>query len=219
LLDAATCIEGIDGSDTALVQRQVAELLAPFDKKIVEAEDDEAWNNWMGVMFGDNVRVTVHRDGAIQCLRLEDDSAEVRRKKFPLVRVEDYASARACAETRMESGLQAARATFLAGCRPLFEAHPGLESFGWKQYISDDPAFGPIPYSYGLGAGCLPDINGIDGHELDSGPAREEVELQRSVQEFVATFNYFDGMAMLGDGVRVTVHRDGTIDTDDYYED
>src|SRR5438105_2799471 len=73
--------------------------------------------------------------------------------------VEPYKSARAQVEAAEERALEAARVAFAVGYRALFEAHPDLQSFGWKQYVSFSDCG---EFSIDIVYRDVPDINGID---------------------------------------------------------
>src|SRR5262249_17880858 len=130
-------------------------------------------------------------------------------------------------EARVKA-LELARQEFSAGCKALFESHPKLESFGWRQYTP----------SYCDGAPCSlvvwytePDINGIDGDEVDGGMGmhpesgewvrlREpslERKLQGAVADFLSRFAAEDFGEMFGDGVQITVQRNGEVEIEAYY--
>jgi hypothetical protein len=175
------------------------------------------------------VRVLPRRD----CAQAECDSLNAEgdsRYEVSEVEVESYASALVRAEAAIAKVAEATLAAFLAGCRELFEAHPGLQSFGWQQYTDYNFEEGLSSFHV---VSYWPDINGIDGLEVHLGwvsdpqsgkwdGSREpssEGKLQDPVKKFLDSFHEDDMEAMFGDYVRVTVHRDGTIDTEHYYED
>jgi hypothetical protein len=89
---------------------------------------------------------------------------------------------------------ESATKPFLAACRVLFKAHPRWKSFSWRQYT---PFFG----------GDSPCRFRVFCDE----PVEEQ--LQGLVAEFLDGFS--DEMeGMFGDHVRVTVYRDGTVETE-----
>lgn len=142
------------------------------------------------------------------------------------------------ARKKMDEALKAARelckGAFDEGAAALFEANPGLTSFGWRQYT---------PY-FNDGDECRfsahvdePDVNGVGGYEVDSGEDWDrtalkmvrnrqpslEYTLQGPVADFLGRFAADDPKAIFGDHVKVTVTRrpDGTVETDvtDYDHD
>ena len=115
-----------------------------------------------------------------------------------------------------------AKELFETVSKQLFEKHPEMESFGWKQYT---------PY-FNDGDECRfsahtdePDINGIRGYEIHeartystgSYPAKHEelVKAKDIVTEFLGNFYDSDLKDMFGDHVKITVSKDG-IEVDDY---
>lgn len=103
----------------------------------------------------------------------------------------------------------------------LFLNHPPLKSFGWKQYT---------PY-FNDGDPCVfrvcsdPDINGVDGYDLyedEQVPGYTDYESMDSVRDDIdQLINALPDEIMetiFGEG-RVTIHRDGTIETEEYDHD
>ncbi len=125
---------------------------------------------------------------------------------------------------------EAGKKEFTEKSKVLFEKNPGLESFAWTQYT---------PY-FNDGDTCRfsahidkPDINGVDGGDIDSGEEWSNVQrtmitvrepsieymLQEPVANFLCQFNEREFKKMFGDHTKVTVHRDGTVDTDECSHD
>ena len=140
--------------------------------------------------------------------------------------VYELASSRAAAARR--EAVAAGRRAFLAGSLALFDAHPDLHSFSWNQYIAlecSDPG-------YFFASTNDPDINGSDGSDLDDGreydgDRREwvqvrdpspEARLQTVVAQFLRAFDWDDLEGMFGEGYTVTVHREGRVEFEEYYE-
>ncbi len=125
-----------------------------------------------------------------------------------------YAAARARAESAKAAALAAARLAFIAGCRELFGASPGLQSFGWKQYTrysARDEMFEFNVY------GDDPDVNGVEGGEV--GETSPEGALQAEVAELLKSFEEADLGALFGDDVAVTVRRGGAVEVEEYVDD
>ncbi len=166
------------------------------------------------------VKATPNRDEAqAECDRLNEaegggytvDEVEVPAESFPRCRARYRAS-----KGKM---LRVARAAFFASCRDLFDAHPGLQSFGWRQYHQTSFCANPLCHSGStfFVDGHDPDINGFDGRTRAS-ERSPEAELQRPVSQLLEAFE--DELANLfGDDVAVTVLRDGTVEVEDYYEE
>lgn len=93
----------------------------------------------------------------------------------------------------------------------MFDDHPELQSFSWRQHWHDDEEdFG------GFDVHGEADINGIDGWDLEGRRGPEpECKLQPHVAEFLYGFDAEDMEAMFGNSVRVTVYRDGTVAVED----
>lgn len=140
--------------------------------------------------------------------------------------------------TLQKEHLEKSKAMFSKIAAKIFDAHPKLESFGWRQYT---------PY-FNDGDECVfsahtdePDINGINGydcnfeHELITNYGAEKVNGQypkmtnklynpelHKAQQDVMTFLYEveDNVLrqMFGDHKHITVSRDGT-EVEDYDHD
>jgi hypothetical protein len=144
--------------------------------------------------------------------------------------VQSYVAARAAVEAAEDRASEVAHAAFLAGCHALFEAHADLHSFGWRQYT--------------LWSRCAsftseevdcdePDVNGVEGHLVDGRPcgvgedgelvrkgeASPQAKLQHEVAAFLGTFHEDDLLDLFGVDALVTVHRDGRVEAEEYYDD
>jgi len=112
------------------------------------------------------------------------------------------------------------RALFKEVCASLFEANPKLESFGWQQYTpyfnDGDPCVFSVYADY-------PAINGYDYNhdkgELTGVTEEEAEELRKLVGSFLNEVPNDIMESMFGDHVSVTVHRDGSVDTEEYSHD
>lgn len=136
--------------------------------------------------------------------------------------------------------LEKSKVMFTNICTKLFEKHPKLESFGWRQYT---------PY-FNDGEECTfsahvdePDINGIDGYranfqlefvtdyggkqdpatkqypkKLNENYSPEVAAAQKDVVEFLQNIDESVLRDLFDDHVRVTVTRAGT-DVEEYEHD
>jgi hypothetical protein len=146
------------------------------------------------------------------------------------VEVEPYASARDQFLAAKARAREATRAVFLAGCHDLFDAHPKLRSFGWKQYTPfyKITGMGWNPGKLSASRGD-PDINGLQGSwcpwddDLDDweeeGAPSLGAQLGRQVARFLNTFSEDDLLVLFGDCVWITVHRSGRVETEPYDSD
>lgn len=122
--------------------------------------------------------------------------------------VEGYASARAAVEAAVQAAKDAGQKEFHRGTTALFESHPELQSFSWTQYT---------PY-FNDGEECVfgvnvddPDINGIEGYEINKGwgdhpPQHPELlPVKEAVEKFLSQFAESDMKSIFGDHVCVVV--------------
>lgn len=154
-----------------------------------------------------------------------NEDARPIKKFYEVVEVEvadedvvGYEGARKKVEEAKKAAQEASRVAFKAGSAELFEAHPDLESFGWRQYTpyfndGDECVFGV--------RSDFPDLNGMDengGDEEDyEAYYKLEKKFGKSVSEFLSQFSDDDMKFLFGDHVRVTVFRDGKIEVEDYH--
>lgn len=129
------------------------------------------------------------------------------------------------------------RKDFAPILKPLFEKSNGkIKSFGWTQYNpyfndGDECEFGVnIDYPYINGENVY-DIESLDWrieYYLKDGRYSEEktdewdIELFKLIQELKSALSEIDSeflKALFGDHVLVTVHDDGTIETEEYEHD
>jgi hypothetical protein len=179
------------------------------------------------------VRAYRHRDNAqAECDRLNaqgESRYRVAEVQVAEEEVESYDALRARVAAAKERARELTHEAFLAGCRALFEAHEGLESFSWEQYT---PYYcDGEPCEFSVWYDC-PVINGLPEDEVDDGTdydaehnawalVREpypEAKFQCAVKEFLQTFPDDDLMALFGDHASITVLRDGTIEVEDWTE-
>lgn len=119
-------------------------------------------------------------------------------------------------ERHRAAALRAARTAFETGSAALFATNPKLESFGWRQYT---PHFNDGDTCYFGVYADEPDVNGLDGYEISESDNPEEYIMSGIVADFLSSFANTDMESMFGDHVRLTRHRDGTLDQDDYEHD
>jgi hypothetical protein len=124
--------------------------------------------------------------------------------------VEVEAKPRALASVFLKRMAHAAQSEFLLGCRFIFEEHPGLQSFAWPQGWVDWEGMEEY-FEY---EGCDPGINGLSRGEFEEWPALER-GLRGPVSKFLGELDPTLMEALFGDGVTVTVHRDGRVETVD----
>jgi hypothetical protein len=178
--------------------------------------------------------VKVHCDQAAARSECEQLNSEESGPRYEVTEVEvapdavqSYAAARAAVEAAECRTAEATFAAFLAGCRALFEAHPDLQSFGWRQYTSWSRC-GMFADDH---VDCdAPDINGVEGQLVDGwfwwdsesghwtgqGEPSPQAKLQRAVAVFLLTFHEDDLMDLFEVDAFITVRRDGSIETEDY---
>lgn len=134
------------------------------------------------------------------------------------------------AKARIEQARKEAKSlvqtVFTDASTELFNAHPELDSFGWRQYT---PYFNDGDTCEFSARTDEPAINGIDGGDIAEGwtykdevyPARnpELIPLQKAVEDFLGLFDDDDFLDLAGDHVEVTVSREGGLTTDDYSHD
>lgn len=144
--------------------------------------------------------------------------------------MKEYKDAKENLEKEASKVREAAKAAFKAGAMELFEQHPDLKSFGWKQatpYFNDGDECVFSAYT------DAPDINGENGEDLDDGKeydpktgkyeqVREPTvayKLRDPVSDFLSQFDNDTMKGMFGDHASVTVFRKGEIEIEEYYHD
>jgi hypothetical protein len=116
-----------------------------------------------------------------------------------------YAEARGAIKKARELARAVLKDALLAGAREFFEKYPDVGEFSWVQYT---PHWNDgDPCRFGIQQAC------IDGNDEYGTPAHEAVE------ELIAGFDETDLQAAYGDGFKVTVKRDLSIDVRDYDHD
>jgi hypothetical protein len=163
------------------------------------------------------VRAFRHRDNAQEeCDRLNAEGESryrVAEVQVAEEEVESYDALRARAAAAKRRAHELTHEAFLAGCRALFEAHDGLESFAWEQYT---PYYcDGEPCEFSVWDDC-PVINGLEEDEVDD--LDPEAQFQRAAKEFLQTFTDDDLLALFGDHASVTVLRDGAIEVEEWTE-
>jgi hypothetical protein len=140
--------------------------------------------------------------------------------------VTPYITARTEVQSAVDWARKVARAVFTRACQALFEAHPNLQSFAWRQFLefSCDP-----DYSHAFIGRYHPDINGTNGCDIAGkrnwdeqtgmGEPTPEAVLQHAVAGLLNIFVEDDLISLFGLDVWVTVHRDGNIQTEEYVDE
>lgn len=148
---------------------------------------------------------------------------------------EEMLKIRAERETLSQKIRAMAGEVFASEAKILFDNYPVLASFSWTQYT---------PY-FNDGDSCVFTVNDyitvtdIDGNEQEDVTAwsvrhyaergtdwqgkpytPSELDLAAvATCDFLAEFETEDYLMMFGDHTKVTVHRDGRVDTDDYHHE
>ena len=188
---------------------------------------------------GHRVKMLSEQDAAqAGCKRLnvKEDREEAKARyqvtevEAPSGAVQSYAAARAEAEAAEDRAFEASLAAFSAGSCALFEANPNLVSFGWRQFTSTS-CTGNLSRD---AVDCAtPDINGVygwtvdgwSGWDLETGEwtrdtaPSEMAKMQHAVALFLESFHEDHLMDLFGIDAFVTVHRDGRVETEEYYDD
>ena len=110
------------------------------------------------------------------------------------------------------------------GLAELFERFPKFQSVGWRQYApsfndGDPCVFSAHVDSYSLFVnGVNPDY-GSDEYEEDFELTEAEHErIAKAASKLLSAVDEQVLRSMFGDGVEVTIHRDGKVETEDYYD-
>jgi hypothetical protein len=136
----------------------------------------------------------------VQQLVLRIDPSEDQDR--PDEAIESYNTTRSQTEAADAKALAIARQAFAAGCRELFTAHPPLASLGWTQCSDDEGNF--------FLSSDQPDINGVDGFDVEEDGDSSAIELQQAVAELLGLFND-DHLRTLFNAAPITIHRDGRV--------
>jgi hypothetical protein len=109
--------------------------------------------------------------------------------------------------------------------KDIFERHPKLQSVSWRQYTpyfndGDECVFHTHIDTYSLNVnGCCPDYGDDEYEEGQELTKPEHDEIADEVCDFLNQIDDEDFKHIYGDHVRVTLHRDGTSETDEYSHD
>lgn len=145
----------------------------------------------------------VSRDGSVS---LEDRPPDA---------VEKYEAASRAAEAAKRESRALLRDALAAKAASLFEKHPKVEGFSWRQYT---PYFNDgDPCRFGVHAD-YPDINGLTYDEYGYGK-NADADLKAAAKDIAAlvrSFDVDDLEAAFGDPSTVFVYRDGRVETEDY---
>jgi hypothetical protein len=172
-------------------------------------------------LFGSDVEVTVSRRGAVRTTRLgvrlsqraksTDSAGLLAAQDTYLFRPSEEALAgggmtNPLAQAFREKVLLAARGAFLDGCRMLFEAHRGLDSFGWRHGWDSWLDDGFVESEF-WSTVAYPTVNNRDPHRATGA----EAVLQQAVATFLQAFDGNDLLLLFGEEFEGTVYRDGTV--------
>lgn len=149
---------------------------------------------------------------------------------------EEMMKIRAERETLSQKIRAMAGVVFAEEAKKLFEANPKLESFSWTQYTPYFNDGETCEFSANTDYITVTDVDGNEEEEVSSWSVRHysekgtdwqgnpytpsELELAGvAACEFLAEFEDEDFLMMFGDHTRVTVFRDGRVESDDYDHD
>ena len=99
--------------------------------------------------------------------------------------------------------------------KDLFEANPTLSSFSWRQYT---PYFDDGDTCHFSAQTSEPSLT-IEGEEEEFDGydmPEDQVGLQDEIVEFLGNFEDDDLLTMFGDHQKVTINRDGSVDSEDH---
>lgn len=100
----------------------------------------------------------------------------------------------------------------------LFDQHPEVVAVRWRQYTPTFNDGDPCVFSaYVAGARLDSDKGDIDDHEWDEHYSHPFSEAVREIVEDEDNYDVLEHA--FGDGMEVTVHRDGRVDLDEYVDD
>jgi hypothetical protein len=118
---------------------------------------------------------------------------------------------------------------FVDGLKPIFDEFEKLETIGWKQYAPSFNDGDPCYFSVhndddslelnginGYGDEPDPDEDGEEGEEVPVLTEKVRDKILKKLSPALSQFSDADYQEMFGEGVSVTINRDGTVDTDEY---
>jgi hypothetical protein len=125
---------------------------------------------------------------------------------------------------------------FASEAKTLFETHPVLASFSWTQYTPYFNDGSPCEFGAHTDYVTVTDIDGNEQEDVSAWSVRYYAErgtdwegkpytpsaldlAAAAACDFLAEFETEDYLMMFGDHTKVTVYRDGRVDTDDYYHE
>jgi len=123
--------------------------------------------------------------------------------------MEKYKAASGAAREASRAARETLKAAFLEAADALFKAHPGLQSFGHKQYTK---YFNDGDATYFSARTEEPDVNGECGYDLPE----ELAPLQAAVADMLGQFSEEDMQYAFGDHKEVVVTREGGLQVSSY---
>lgn len=125
---------------------------------------------------------------------------------------------------------------FAEEAKSLFEAQPKLQSFSWTQYTPYFNDGSTCEFSVNADYIAVTDIDGNEIHDVSSWSIKHYMEKGTdwngnpytptelefagvAAIEFLCEFQEEDFLMMFGDHTRITVFRDGRVETDEYEHD
>lgn len=146
----------------------------------------------------------------------------------------DYAALKVQLTLLRERMKAEGRQAFTEMSREFFERNPNVESFGWKQYT---PYFndGDTCYFGVCSDADSVEVNGVQGYDVPVERSYkyndkannlsyyeerdQKLKVHKEVEEFLKAFEKEDLETFFGDHMKVTVYRDGTVETTEYDHD
>jgi len=149
---------------------------------------------------------------------------------------EEMQNIRAERETLNQKIREMAGVVFAEGAKKLFETNPTLQSFSWTQYTPYFNDGDTCEFSAHTDCLTVTDIFGNEEEEVSAWSVRhysekgtdwqgnaytpsEIILAGAAASEFLTEFENEDLLMMFGDHTRVTVYRDGRVETDDCVHD
>lgn len=145
----------------------------------------------------------------------------------------DYQDLRARIKELKDQIKDEVKTFFTEEAEKLFRANPNLQSFAWTQYtpyfndgdacyfgVRDDPEY-DISVNGVRGSNAGPEYPsnakyGSPAYKQYESLKKEALVDHYKVAEFLQQFDEEDMKTMFGDHVKVTVHRDGNVEIDDW---
>lgn len=123
---------------------------------------------------------------------------------------------------------------FTEMAKDFFFKYPNVESFGWRQYTPYFNDGDTCTFSVHADADYV-EVNGVAGYDVEIPGGltyqyqgnndlyyterKKALNVHNEVSDLLNVFEDEDMLAFFGDHTKVTVHRDGSVDTDDFEHD